>query len=575
MKVFTIFKGLKIKNILKIFFALVFASGCSSAIEISSYNTDEVKESKTTTKEKEVIYKPYLGFYLSSLSAAKVGDFFEAKNLALMSLKTKPDDVFLLDHALKMSLYSGSIEKSFEIGAQIEAISREISGPSLHPAIAIEIRRGDLDSAKEISNFLGIENYNLFLSTVLKSWYYASLNQKAASLSSLDQLSQSWEEDFQEAAIALKIQSLLISSFLNDEIETKSRYNYLVKNISKIPPRFIIPLAIVIYKNDEKNSENEIVLNYLPFNYDKQKSLDLIFNYKIINPLTSISSAFFESGLIKAKTEGIIQSLPLFWTSLFLDPSNIQTRLMLSSIFSGINQKHHALDLLEGDFTNSAAWAIVNFEKSFLYEELKLFETAKKTLIDTSQSASFKKMSLLLYANLNRRQKNLEEAMLLYDELLSLQKPPLDVYYYRALTIVLMEDWEKAIVALDLLLEKMPDSPEVQNFVGYTFIDLNIRLNEGIELIKKAVNSDKKNGFFLDSLGWAHFKPNKIDKAIPLLERSVELEPQEAEITDHLGDAYWKNGRVKEARVLWKRALGLNGSEKININLKMKLEHGL
>ena len=111
----------------------------------------------------------------------------------------------------------------------------------------------------------------------------------------------------------------------------------------------------------------------------------------------------------------------------------------------------------------------------------------------------------------------------------------------------MLKDWENAIKSFDVLLEKYPESPEILNFVGYTLVDRNVRLKEGIDLIKKAVSAEPQNGFYLDSLGWAYFKLGEIDKAITYLERSVELEPQEMEITDHLGDAYWQVNRHKEA----------------------------
>ena len=76
------------------------------------------------------------------------------------------------------------------------------------------------------------------------------------------------------------------------------------------------------------------------------------------------------------------------------------------------------------------------------------------------------------------------------------------------------------------------------------FVDRNIRLKEGIELIKFAVSQEPQNGFYLDSLGWAYYKLNDLKKAIVYLERAIELEPQEMEITDHLGDAYFKRGRL-------------------------------
>ena len=72
-----------------------------------------------------------------------------------------------------------------------------------------------------------------------------------------------------------------------------------------------------------------------------------------------------------------------------------------------------------------------------------------------------------------------------------------EVYYYKSLNLVLLKDWENAIESFDILLKNYPNNPEISNFVGYTLVDRNIRLDEGIDLINFAVSKEPQNGFFL------------------------------------------------------------------------------
>ena len=126
-----------------------------------------------------------------------------------------------------------------------------------------------------------------------------------------------------------------------------------------------------------------------------------------------------------------------------------------------------------------------------------------------------------------------------------------------------------AIKSFDILLKKYPKNPEISNFVGYTLVDRNIRLKEGIELIKFAVSQEPQNGFYLDSLGWAYYKLNDLKKAIIYLERAIELEPQEMEITDHLGDAYFKKRKTKEAKLVWEKGTFIKWRQRV---IEKKLE---
>ena len=154
-----------------------------------------------------------------------------------------------------------------------------------------------------------------------------------------------------------------------------------------------------------------------------------------------------------------------------------------------------------------------------------------------------------------------EKALFICNELLKTKNPDNEVYYYRALALVSIKKWDEALDALDELIKKIPDNPSVMNFVGYTYVDRNIKLEQGLNLIKKAIDIEPNNGFYIDSLGWAYFRMGEFDKAVVYIEKSVELEPLEAEITDHLGDVYFQLGRTKEALVQWKRALSLNPPE--------------
>jgi len=237
-----------------------------------------------------------------------------------------------------------------------------------------------------------------------------------------------------------------------------------------------------------------------------------------------------------------------------------------------MNQKGFALKLLEDNRHKSPSWIILNFEKSYLYEEMNNIDLAISSLEKFRKDERYRTNALLRISNIYRRNENYQRSLNILNSIQINENSPPEIYYYKSLNLVMIKDWENAIKSFDVLLEKYPESPEILNFVGYTLVDRNVRLKEGIDLIKKAVSAEPQNGFYLDSLGWAYFKLGEIDKAIIYLERSVELEPQEMEITDHLGDAYWQVKRHKEAELVWKRALTLSGNRDIYERIEMKLK---
>ena len=87
------------------------------------------------------------------------------------------------------------------------------------------------------------------------------------------------------------------------------------------------------------------------------------------------------------------------------------------------------------------------------------------------------------------------------------------------------------------------------NYLGYSWIDQGINLDEGMRMIRRAVEQRPDDGYIVDSLGWAYYRIHNYDEAVKHLERAVELKPEDPTINDHLGDAYWKVGRTLEAHV--------------------------
>ena len=113
------------------------------------------------------------------------------------------------------------------------------------------------------------------------------------------------------------------------------------------------------------------------------------------------------------------------------------------------------------------------------------------------------------------------------------------------------------------------------NYLGYSWVDQNRNLKEGMCLIEKAVALKPDDGYIVDSLGWAHFKLGNFAESVRFLERAVELKPQDPVLNDHLGDALWRVGREREAKFQWDQSLTLDPEPEEVEKIKKKLVDGL
>ncbi|WIY53517.1 tetratricopeptide repeat protein [Devosia sp. YIM 151766] len=148
-------------------------------------------------------------------------------------------------------------------------------------------------------------------------------------------------------------------------------------------------------------------------------------------------------------------------------------------------------------------------------------------------------------------------------------------YYVRGIAYERAKEWPEAEADFQRALELNPDQPQVLNYLGYSWIDMDMHLDEALEMIEKAVEAQPRDGYIIDSLGWAFYKLGRLDEAVETLERAVMLLPSDPEINDHLGDAYWKVGRKLEARFQWNIARSVDAIGTVAERVAPKLADGL
>lgn len=105
------------------------------------------------------------------------------------------------------------------------------------------------------------------------------------------------------------------------------------------------------------------------------------------------------------------------------------------------------------------------------------------------------------------------------------------------------------------LLEMEPANAQVLNYLGYLLAARGRQLDEAVRLVQRALDLDPGNPFYLDSLGWAHFRRGDLDQAEKYLAPAAEKLPRNAEVQNHLGDLLARRGRWMAAIEAWMRAL--------------------
>lgn len=130
-----------------------------------------------------------------------------------------------------------------------------------------------------------------------------------------------------------------------------------------------------------------------------------------------------------------------------------------------------------------------------------------------------------------------------------------NLLFMRGAMLEKMKNFDAAETEFRKVLSINPENASAMNYLGYMLADRNIRLSEAKDLIQKALNLDPNNGAYLDSLGWALYRLDKLDDAESTLLRAIDRAPHDPTVHDHLGDVYMKQGKLKDAIGQWERSL--------------------
>ncbi|WP_422373549.1 tetratricopeptide repeat protein [Hoeflea sp.] len=263
-----------------------------------------------------------------------------------------------------------------------------------------------------------------------------------------------------------------------------------------------------------------------------------------------------------------------------LDPDDAATLVVLGGLKERLGKIEDAIALYDMVPQESPMRRVSELQLGLALADLDRNAEAKDHLKSLIESDPSDLRSYLAYGSVLSRDKDYVEMALNYETAISIAGPTptrndWNLFFQAGIAHERLKQWPRAEAHFKRALELYPDQPQVMNYLGYSWIDMNMNLEEGMDLIRAAVDLRPNDGYIVDSLGWAHYRLGEYEDAVRELERAVELRPADPTINDHLGDAYWKVGRKLEATFQWNRALSNDPDEELKQTIEDKLANGL
>jgi tetratricopeptide (TPR) repeat protein len=270
--------------------------------------------------------------------------------------------------------------------------------------------------------------------------------------------------------------------------------------------------------------------------------------------------------------------------ALHLDPEHDLALVTLGDVFERLKRLDRANEIFARVPKSSPLYANAEMQMGINMEQMGRSEEATRHLERLIAERPDDTDSLVALGNVLRSRKLFAEAAATYSR--AIEKIPTPdrshwtLFYFRGSAYERAKDWPKAEADLKKALELVPEShtngrAQVLNYLGYSWVDMGMNIEEAFKLLKRAVELSPHDGMIIDSLGWAYYRLGRYEDAVRELERAVELKPGDPVINDHLGDAYWRVGRRLEARFQWQHARDSSPEPEDLAKILRKLEHGL
>tara|TARA_B100001063_G_scaffold235101_1_gene253304 strand:- start:732 stop:2417 length:1686 start_codon:yes stop_codon:yes gene_type:complete len=180
------------------------------------------------------------------------------------------------------------------------------------------------------------------------------------------------------------------------------------------------------------------------------------------------------------------------------------------------------------------------------------------------------------YKNSNEYKKAIKYYSKIINTIDDFSKIKSDLLYRRGGSYERLGKYKEADKDLLHALKINPDDAYILNYLAYSWLERNYKIDEAIKMLEKAYSYKSNDPYIIDSIGWAYYLINDYLKAETFLKRAVELMPDDPIVNDHYGDILWKLDRKIQARYFWKNVLKMKDAESDMIeNINTKIIWGL
>ncbi len=523
-----------------------------------------------------------LGSYLAGRHARGLNDTAAAADYYRSALAIDPDNEILIEQAFLMELTEGNYATSADLAKKLVKSSNQNRMTRLFLGL-VEFKQKRWAQADEHFTAANSGPIGELTSALARAWTRQAQAKTDEALQLIEVQKQAeWAQFY------MRYHRALIADIGGRRAEARSNYERIFKTDSRTPRTALaytqhaansndFKLARTILKEhmDRSASDGHPMAIALREQLATNAQLPLL----IGSAQDGMAEVFYGLGEALTSEGGVALGALYLQMALYLRPDFPFALAALANVQETTKHYENAIAVYDRIPKGTPLAASIDIRKAINLNLLDRVDDAQGLLESVAKRDPADVKPLDALGSIMRARKRYDEAIAYYTRAIALipkpEKRHWSYWYSRGTSYERVKKWQLAEADLQRALLLYPDQPMVLNYLGYSWIDQNKNLKQGMGLIEKAVGLKPDDGYIVDSLGWAHYRLGNFKEAVRFLERAVELRPEDPVLNDHLGDALWRVGREREARYQWEQSLTLKPEMEDANRTRRKLDQGL
>ena len=519
------------------------------------------------------------GSYLAARHASVDRDAAAASAFYLSALRADPKNSELLDRAFISALADGDVGEAVKLADRILTVDKNNRVARLVVGV---------NALKQKQYALAQTNINQsvrgpitdLVATLLSSWALYGAGNTTAAIANIDKLTgPEWYPIFKD------LHAGMILELANKQKEAGVRFERAYK-LDDSALRVADAYGRWLSRNKDEADATAVYEAFdkkLPRHPLVEEGIRETKAGKKLAPLadsaqTGAAEALYGIGASLTRRGGEDLALVYLQLALYLHPNHALALLSLADLYESVKKPAMAISVYERVPASSPLKRNAQIQMASDLDAVDRGEEGIKILKTVISEDPKDIEGIIALGNIERSRKKFADCSETYSkgiEATDPAKPSWVLYYFRGICEERSKQWPKSEADMKKALELQPDQANVLNYLGYSWIDQGINLDDAMKMIRKAVDQRPDDGYIVDSLGWAYFRIGDYDNAVKTLERAIDLKPEDPTVNDHLGDAYWRVGRTLEARFQWQHARDLKPEPEDIPKIEAKIRDGL